>query len=587
MGWIGRIGMGVITLIVGTTLVAVSAPAPAAALDGTEFNPGYIISDAQFYDGDALSESQIQAFLYAFGPASCNTPAHPGYTCLYDLSFPTFTKIANPMCAQYTGAASETVARIISKVSAACGISPKVLLVMLQKEQGLITDTWPTTGQLATAMGAGCPDTAACDPAQKGFFQQVYLAAYYMIRYGMPPGTGPGTPYTTNYGSRYPLGLPSDVLYQANSPGCGARSVVVSNQPTASLYWYTPYTPNAAALANLYGLGDACSAYGNRNFWVYFNNWFGDPTIGLAGVTVARISGATRYDVAVKISQQGFATTGVPVVYVTNGDNFPDALSASPAASVQGGPLLLTTSAMLPTVVRAEISRLRPARIVVVGGARSVSDSVFAELSALAPAGNTIRIGGADRYEASRNVAQYAFGTLNPATAYVATGENYPDALSASAAAGSSGSPVILIPGSSPMADQPTLDLIVALRVTRLKIAGGPNSVSQAQMDQLGAVVPAVRLSGTDRVDASRNIVRDAFAGTRPTEIFLATGYNFPDALAGAALAGKKRAPLLLVPGFCVPQATIDMIRNFGSTSVTLLGGPDSLSPSVRYFTPC
>jgi hypothetical protein len=70
----------------------------------------------------------------------------------------------------------------------------------------------------------------------------------------------------------------NSILYDV-SASCGSSNVNITTQATAALYTYTPYQPNQAALNNLYGTGDGCSAYGNRNFWRIFNDWFGS-TIG-------------------------------------------------------------------------------------------------------------------------------------------------------------------------------------------------------------------------------------------------------------------------------------------------------------------
>ncbi|WP_305001537.1 cell wall-binding repeat-containing protein [Salinibacterium soli] len=565
--------------VLSTLLVGV---APATRVDAAAtFDPGYIISDAQFYDSDAMTESEIQAFLESKVP-TCRV----GYVCLKDFTQTTQSKGADPMCTAYTGAANERASRIIYKVAQACGISPRVILVTLQKEQSLVTDDWPTAGQYRAAMGAGCPDTAGCDPAQAGFFQQVYFGAWYLIRYGNPPGTGPGTPWSTNFAWKFAPGRTVDIQYNPNT-ACGTKSVTIRNQPTASLYIYTPYTPNAAALANLGGIGDACSSYGNRNFWDYYNRWFGDPTAGLDGATVTRISGIDRYEVAVSISQQSFPSPATaPVVYVATGTNYPDALSAAPAAFRQGGPLLLVPpGTALPAPIAAEIQRLRPGKIVVVGGPDSVSEGMFTQLSALAPAGQTVRLGGADRYEASRAIVDYAFDSAT--RVYVATGANFPDALSAGSPGGVFGVPTVLVRGTDSAVDDATREFLIGLGVTQITIVGGPNSVSQAMQTSLATIAPTTRLSGADRMEASRNIAVDAFGSTGSTEAFIATGYNFPDALAGAVLAAKRSAPLIVVPGSCVPSETRAALKAMGVTKVTLLGGPASLSRNVEYFMPC
>ncbi|MCU1422416.1 MAG: hypothetical protein JWN36_2067 [Microbacteriaceae bacterium] len=244
-------------------------PAPARAADLSQFDPGNIIDDSLFWDGNAMNVDQVQAFLN-----SKVSRCAAGYTCLKDYHETTYTIAATPMCGQYTGAANESAATIIVRIGQLCGISQKSLLVILQKEQGLVTSTAPSAGAYRSAMGAGCPDTSACDANYYGFFNQLHYGAYQLKRYTQPPGTGPGTAYTTRFDLRYPVGSVTAVLYNPNA-SCGTKAVTISNQATHALYIYTPYTPNAAALAAGYGVGDGCSSYGNRNFYNYYVDWFG------------------------------------------------------------------------------------------------------------------------------------------------------------------------------------------------------------------------------------------------------------------------------------------------------------------------
>ena len=234
----------------------------AYAANGADFNPGNIISDAVFFDGTALSAGQIQSFLESQVP-NCRA----GYTCLKDYRQSTPTRAAvTGLCSQYTGAANELASEIIAKVGQTCGISQKVLLVLLQKEQILVTDDWPVDVQYRSATGYGCPDTAACDTQYYGFFNQVYNAAKQFKNYAANPN-----------GWNYVAGRVNTVLFNPNR-ACGTSDIYIANQATAGLYIYTPYQPNGAALANLYGYGDSCSAYGNRNFWRIFTDWFGNPS---------------------------------------------------------------------------------------------------------------------------------------------------------------------------------------------------------------------------------------------------------------------------------------------------------------------
>lgn len=266
------------------TLVGGAAPAAAAAAPGSDrtatavgdrvktadlsqFRAGNIVSDAVFFNSGTMGEAEIQAFLEARVP-SCQS----GYTCLKDKYDTSRTTSADAMCAAYSGGVTERASRIIYKVAQACGINPQVILVTLQKEQGLVTHTWPSDWRYTIAMGQGCPDTAACDERYHGFFNQVYGAAWQLKRYANPPGT-------SQYFTWYAPGNTWNIQWHPNQ-GCGSSPVYVENQATANLYYYTPYQPNAAALRAGYGEGDGCSSYGNRNFFQYFVDWFGSTQQG-------------------------------------------------------------------------------------------------------------------------------------------------------------------------------------------------------------------------------------------------------------------------------------------------------------------
>lgn len=301
------------------------------------------------------------------------------------------------------------------------------------------------------------------------------------------------------------------------------------------------------------------------------------------GPTVTRLAGTDRQGTAVEVSKSVFKPN-VPVVYIATGSNFPDALSAGPAAAKQGGPLLLVDADSVSKVVTDELTRLAPKNIVVVGSSLSVSDRLLGQLSAYAPAGKTVRIGGVDRYDTSRQLIQRVFGPSGSSDAWLATGEKFPDALSASAAAGSSDAPVILVNGGLPTVDATTQRIVSGLRVADLTIAGSPLSVSTGIENSL--VGPAkTRIGGTDRYDTSEQLNRAAFTNAKTA--FFATGEKFPDALAGAAAAGYANAPLFAVRPDCVPRAVLNDLKNAGTTRVVLLGGEGTLSEAVEQLTPC
>ena len=256
----------------------------AAAVSASGFKAGNIISDALFYDGSAMTSSQVGSFLKKRVPqctiGDSGKPAGGYYTfpngtrvqlakkCLRDYTMTTKSKPANAYCKAYSGKSNETAAEIITRVGKACGISQKVLLVLLEKEQSLVSDDFPSRRQVDVAMGYACPDSgpnwsASCDPAYYGFYNQVYHAAWQLKVYKMNPGSFNYRAFQTN-----------TIQWHPNT-GCGTSKVYVENYATAALYIYTPYRPNSAALNAGWGTGNDCSTYGNRNFYLFYQTWFG------------------------------------------------------------------------------------------------------------------------------------------------------------------------------------------------------------------------------------------------------------------------------------------------------------------------
>lgn len=198
--------------------------------------------------------------------------------------------------------------------------------------------------------------------------------------------------------------------------------------------------------------------------------------------TTTRIDGDNRYEVSAALA--GSYSPGVPVLYVASGADFPDALSIGALAGRQDAPLLITRPAELPGVIEAEVDRLAPGRIVVVGGPNAVQEQVLAALGAHT-SGTVTRIDGSDRYQVSAAIAdQFPDG---PGHVYVATGTTYPDALVGAARAGSQGVPVVLSRSTSlPGAARQALDSLGAASGVLL---GGPGALGALVMDQVGARV--------------------------------------------------------------------------------------------------
>ncbi len=310
-----------------------------------------------------------------------------------------------------------------------------------------------------------------------------------------------------------------------------------------------------------------------------------NPTISLptdAIPAIERLSGPSRYETAVAISA-GWAP-GVDRVYVATGENYPDALSAAAAAAHFDAPVLLTKPGSVPAAVLTELERLAPDTIVIVGSTAAVADAVRIQLEALPSNPDVVRIGGVDRFETSRLIASDAFLSGGATTAYVATGHNFPDALSAAPAAASVDGPVVLVPGLAGSVDAATLDLLDDLGVDTVKIVGSTMVVSAGVASSLSGFT-VVRLEGANRYGTAVAVNLDAF-DTAPT-VYLATGENFPDALAGAARAGYEGRPLFISQQQCIPTAIMDAITTLNPGRIVLLGGEPALSTRVEDLETC
>lgn len=317
------------------------------AINPADFNPGRIIDDEVFYNKDGFgSVGEIQDFLNAHVPA-CDTwgtqPSGygnlnraqylqqikgwpgPPYVCLNNYHENPDTNVTSFEKGGGWFEGGLSAAQIIYSAAQQYRINPKVLLVTLRKESlNLFGDSFPMKSQYKYSMGYACPDSgpnysANCNNDKAGFYKQMMTAAWQLRYYNDYMGTynfAPGRWNTIQY---------------APNPGCGTKDVYIQNYATASLYIYTPYVPNDAAL-NAYPGEAPCGAYGNRNFWFIWQEWFGSTygKVESSGVNVQadgvgqRFTNAdTRISFTIKnITRQVFSYEKVGVaIRGSNGEN--------------------------------------------------------------------------------------------------------------------------------------------------------------------------------------------------------------------------------------------------------------------------
>ena len=275
---------------------------------------------------------------------------------------------------------------------------------------------------------------------------------------------------------------------------------------------------------------------------------------------------------------------GVDVV-VVNGNSFADALSAGPLANDLNGSLLLVTGTTIPEVTRAEIDRLNPVSIWIVGGTGVVSSAIEEQLRPYAANSDFVyRLAGADRYATSRAVVQQIGPGIN--NLMIATGRNFPDALSAVPAANAFGrGALLLVDGTRTSLDAATRTLLNARTSADFWVVGGTGAVSAALVADIQTIAPVVRLSGADRYATSQAVAFQFFV--QADEAYLANGSGFADALAAGPAAADAGAPVYLTRQTCIPTVIYDDILAVFANRIILVGGTGVLTNGVATFTEC
>lgn len=284
-----------------------------------------------------------------------------------------------------------------------------------------------------------------------------------------------------------------------------------------------------------------------------------------------RLDGADRYEVSANISAK-VAETPQRIVIVASGEVYADALAAGPVGAFLDAPILLVRKGVIPPAVQAELVRLAPDDIYLMGGPNTISEDVADELEAIGGADVT-RFSGADRYAVAAFISR-GFSDLD--TIYIASGQLFSDALSAGPAAAKEGGAILLTRQTAlPAATEAVLTNREPAKVV---IVGGLATISQGVEDRVAALLPdaeVVRYQGRDRYEVAANVARALWPGGA-TRAFYASGEKFPDALAGTPATGASDAPILLTTATCHPYDTAQWTTEVAPGLEVLLGGPAS-----------
>lgn len=334
-------------------------------------------------------------------------------------------------------------------------------------------------------------------------------------------------------------------------------------------YAYTDTTGVSLSLANLWPL----NSDGLSTDYFTFDDPGDVPPPDPGEVT--RISGNDRYETAAQVSQRWAA--GVSVVYIVDGQRFPDALAAAARAGIYDAPVLLTKSDHLPRATQDALTRLTPGRLVIVGGTQAVSPGVQHELKGYT-SGTIERVGGANRYATAADLASY-YGSGQPRV-FLVSGEDFPDALAAAALAGKQHTPLLLT--RRDRLDATTIAQLDRLNPGEIVVLGGTQVISDAVAQQAAGYATKGtfrRLAGEDRFETALKVAQEY--GTSLDSTLVTSGKTFPDALVGAALAGRHGVPVVLTKQEDLVEPAREALSHLSPRDIDVLGGPTAVSDAT------
>ena len=305
-------------------------------------------------------------------------------------------------------------------------------------------------------------------------------------------------------------------------------------------------------------------------------------------VEYSRLAGAGRYATAAEISKKAFPSKADTVILAYS-MNYADALAGVPLAVKENAPILLTNTKSLDSTALAEIKRLKASKVIILGGEGVIGKQVETELvQSGIKAANIKRIAGKNRFSTAATIAQQL--NTKPTDVFFVYGNNFADALSVSTVAASKNAPIVYLTTNGSLHPD-TAAYLAALKkagsVKNAYVIGGEGVISDDMMNKAAnalGLAKATRVAGKDRFKTCV-AVNETFAGVLKGDMLcVATGMDFPDALAGGVYAAKNKAPLFLINGKAPTLNLNDEQKAYlkakGASSITVFGGtgvvPDS-----------
>lgn len=286
---------------------------------------------------------------------------------------------------------------------------------------------------------------------------------------------------------------------------------------------------------------------------------------------VSRVSGETRYDTAMKISQLSFKKA--KKVYLVSGENLFDSATAASLTKKLDGPILLANNDNIKDIEK-EINRLGAEEIVLVGGNNSLSTELEKILKNNANIKNTDRISGENRYDTALKTAERTLKEFgNKGKVIVVSGKNIADSISVSAFASKEGLPIIF--ANEKGLDAKSKDFIKKNKLEEVIIVGGNISVNK-NVDKL--FKKSERIAGKNRYETASLLVEKLYKAS--DKIIVSNGENLYDALSGSYFAAMNNSTMLLIEKNVINKKSRSIISK--SKEVMILGGENSVNSNIK-----
>ncbi|MDP4121712.1 MAG: N-acetylmuramoyl-L-alanine amidase LytC [Bacillota bacterium] len=290
------------------------------------------------------------------------------------------------------------------------------------------------------------------------------------------------------------------------------------------------------------------------------------PT-ALADNSVKRVGGSNRYGTAVQISKQMYSTASTAVI--VGGSSYADAISAAPLAYQKNAPLLYTNSDKLSYETKTRLKEMQTKNVIIVGGTPAVSSNTANQIKSL---GISIkRIAGSNRYDTAARVAK-AMGATSKAV--ILNGFLYADAPAVIPYAAKNGYPILFTNKTS--INSATTSVIKDKGISSTVVVGGTGSISNTVYNKLPS---PTRISGSNRYELAANIVQKLNLST--SIVYVSNGFSYPDSIAGATLAAKKKQSLILTNGENLSTGARKIIGSKNMSNFMIIGNTPAVSTKV------